>query len=471
MKIPKFLNDLWDEPSPFQNREARNQKQHNWDVLRRFGQSVGGFLSNAVGEVNNAVSDASGRMDDIEDRYDGQIAGNTDLDEIIDSRKPKGKPAFKTLGERLNYEFTLDDALLIGKPISTEHKVMADNIMAKVNREAFNFVFITDQHYGSQSELIDTSSGYGLDHTNNALYLDGKVDVIIAGGDNIDGHNNSYDALLNDQKQFALGFLGNTTNFSDKFMLKGNHDDGSWRVYAFRNGTLPEVKTMPQIIGNNILKKDYRNAELLFGEIRNGDSNYFYKDYRDKKVRLIGVDSNDTPTILAEDGGPKYPGINYMGYRQEQLNWLANTALQGVPEDYTTIIVSHEGAVTTPHDNDLSDPAHGHHTNQAEFNRIINDFINGGSGLVTNYVKDNEIAVQTDFTNQGKRILAGYIHGHDHKESHTDSVGFNDIGIINSFGPSRYGDNDGWNLISLDTDNRKLILHGFGTATDREFTY
>ncbi|WAX23853.1 tail protein [Latilactobacillus phage TMW 1.1397 P1] len=431
-----------------------------------------------AGEAKAIANDTASRQDavdqsqkDFEDRYNDQIAGNTDLDEVVDARKPKGKPTFATLGERLNYELVLDDALLIGKPISTEHKVMVDNIMAKLNREAFNFVFITDQHYGSQSELIDTSSGYGLDHTNNALYLDGKVDVIIAGGDNIDGHNNSYDALLNDQKQFALGFLGNTTNFSDKFMLKGNHDDGSWRVYAFRNGTLPEVKTMPQTIENNIFKKDYRNVELLFGEVRNGDSNYFYKDYPVKKVRLIGVDSNDTPTILAEDGGPKYPGINYMGYRQEQLNWLANTALQGVPEDYTTIIVSHEGTVTTPYDNDLSDPAHGHHTNQAEFNRIINDFINGGSGLVTNYVKDNKIAVQTDFTNQGKRILAGYIHGHDHKESHTDSVGFNDIGIINSFGSSRYGDNDGWNLISLDTDNRKLILHGFGTATDREFTY
>lgn len=99
MKEPK-LNDLRDEPSPFQNREARNQKQHNWDVLRRFGQSVGGFLSNAVGEVNNAVSDADGRMDDIEDRYNEQIAGNTDLNEVIDSRN-NGIKTYPTLGERL----------------------------------------------------------------------------------------------------------------------------------------------------------------------------------------------------------------------------------------------------------------------------------------------------------------------------------------------------------------------------------
>lgn len=135
-----------------------------------------------AGEAKAIANDTASRQDavdqsqkDFEDRYNDQIAGNTDLDEVVDARKPKGKPTFATLGERLNYELVLDDALLIGKPISTEHKVMVDNIMAKLNREAFNFVFITDQHYGSQSELIDTSSGYGLDHTNNALYLDGKV--------------------------------------------------------------------------------------------------------------------------------------------------------------------------------------------------------------------------------------------------------------------------------------------------------
>lgn len=88
MKEPK-LDDLMDEPSPFQNRDARNQKQHNWDVLRRFGKVVGGFLTNSVSEINNAISNADDRMDDIEDRYNKQIAGNTDLKEAIDARDGK----------------------------------------------------------------------------------------------------------------------------------------------------------------------------------------------------------------------------------------------------------------------------------------------------------------------------------------------------------------------------------------------
>ncbi|OIM96551.1 hypothetical protein BIY40_00445 [Pediococcus acidilactici] len=37
----------------------------------------------------------------------------------------------------------------------------------------------------------------------------------------------------------------------------------------------------------------------------------------------------------------KYPGLIYMGYQEKQIDWLANVALQNVPEDYTTVIVGH----------------------------------------------------------------------------------------------------------------------------------
>lgn len=106
MKKPK-LDDLQNEPSPFQNRDARNQKQHNWDALRKYSVSVGNFLSTAVDEVNGAVNDASGRMDNVESRYNDQIAKTTDFNEVIDARRPEGGIAYPTLNKRI--EAGVDD--------------------------------------------------------------------------------------------------------------------------------------------------------------------------------------------------------------------------------------------------------------------------------------------------------------------------------------------------------------------------
>lgn len=434
-------------------------------------------FNKTVGDLNGdyisikALADAlDARLKTLEDKIkaDGLLT-QAEFDEQI---KTVNETINNALAE-LKQPIPVDDTIIVGKPVSAKNKSALDNLKASIDESKFNMVFITDTHYAQQSELDDYAPGYAVDHLNNALYLDDSVDVIAAGGDNIDGHNNSYPGILNDQKKFAIELLYGSNNHADKFALKGNHDDGSWRLYAYRDGNLTYQNSTPETIPFAQFRADYQNADLLFEEHRNGDSNYFYKDYPEKKVRLIGLDSNDTPEDkLTSDGGLKYVGINYMGYRQEQLDWIANTALQNVPEDYTTIIIGHCGADPTPYDDDLSDPTLGHHTNQAQLNQIINNFINGKAETITNDVTDFEINVKTDFTAQGPRVMAGYIHGHDHKENYSTTVGFNSIGVINSFGPSwRYGDNDGWNLITLDAENHKLIFKGFGLATNRTIVY
>lgn len=441
-------------------------------------------LINWKNEFNKTIGDLNGDYISIKSLADALDARLKNLEDKIKADGLLTQADFdaqiKTVNETINNALTqlkqpipVNDTIIVGRPVSTEHKSALDNLKASIDTDKFNMIFITDTHYAQQSELDDYAPGYAVDHLNNALYLDDSVDVIVAGGDNIDGHNNSYNGILNDEKKFAVELLYGSNNHADKFALKGNHDDGSWRLNAYRQGKLDYQYSTPETIPFAQFKADYQNADLLFEEHRNGDSNYFYKDYPDKKVRIVGLDSNDTPEDkLTSDGGLKYVGIDYMGYRQEQLDWIANTALQNVPEDYTTIIIGHCGAEPTPYDDDLSDPTHGHHTNQAQLNQIINNFIKGTAGTITNDVTDFEINVKTDFTAQGPRVMAGYIHGHDHKENFTTSVGFNSVGVINSFGPSwRYGDNDGWNLITLDAKNHKLIFKGFGQATNRTIVY
>ncbi|QGZ70040.1 DUF2479 domain-containing protein [Pediococcus pentosaceus] len=359
---------------------------------------------------------------------------------------------------------------IYGDPVgeqAPEIKQKLDSLTVGINPDKFNFVFITDPHYASSEETANLSVSYGVNHVNRALYLDQYVDMMVLGGDNIDGNQASIEGILTDQAQIATEFLFGSDNNSDKFPLKGNHDDGTERQVYFEAGRRPDrIPSLPAVITDAQFKRDYHTGDLLFGETRKGNSNYFYKDYPDKKIRIIGLDSNDRPEIKNDDGTEKYLGIWHLGYRQEQINWLANVALKNVPEDYTTLIVAHMQSWvkngTNIHNADL-------------VNKIIGDFITGGSTTLTSDDKDWEVNVKTDFTQQGARVLAGWIHGHEHSENIRTDGGYNNIGILASVGLGEaqnwLGDTDGWNLIELDTEKRTLTLKGFGIATDRKFDY
>jgi hypothetical protein len=371
----------------------------------------------------------------------------------------------------------VDSSIIIGGPISADEKNALDKLRSTVDTSKFNLLFLNDPHYGMQSDLMDYGPRYGINHLNTALYMDDLVDVIVSGGDNIDGHLNSIAGLVNDEQNYALELIYGSPNHSDKFALRGNHDDGTLRLRNYRLGIQPSPDYFPDTIPEEQFKQHYMTGNLLFNEHRNnGDSLYFYKDYPDKKVRLIGLNSNDTPEDVKDsDGGVKYIGISNMGYRQEQLDWLANVALQNVPEDYATIVVVHAQATPTENDDtDLSDGMKDHHTNQKQVVQILNDFKNGQSSVVTNNVKDWEVNVKTNFVTQGKRDLVAWIHGHLHYEESTTSNGFNDISCISSIpvtGFNQGSKNGGWSLFTLDRDNRRLNITGYGMATNRSFSY
>ncbi|MCV3318997.1 phage baseplate upper protein [Pediococcus pentosaceus] len=376
---------------------------------------------------------------------------------------------------KLEHPVPVDASIIIGGPISADEKNALDKLRSTVDTSKFNLLFLNDPHYGMQSDLTNYGPRYGINHLNTALYLDDLVNVIVTGGDNIDGHLDSYAGLMSDEKNYALEFIYGSPNHADKFALRGNHDDGTLRLRNYRKGIQPSPDYFPKTISRDEFNSHFQNGQLLFGEQRQEGGSYLYKDYPDFKVRLIGLDSNDTPEdIKASDGGVKYSGINYMGYRQKQLDWLANIALQNVPEDYVTIIVAHVQATPGQYDDDLTDPMQSHYTNQKQVNQIINDFKNGQSSVITNNVKDWEINVKTNFVQQGKRDMAAWIHGHLHYEESTTSNGFNDISCISSIpytGFDNGSKNGGWSLFTLDRDSRKLKITGYGMATNRNFSY
>ncbi|MDV2911471.1 phage baseplate upper protein [Pediococcus acidilactici] len=438
-----------------------------------FDKTVGDLNGDYI-SIKSLADALDARLKNLEDKIkaDGLLT-QADFDAQIKIVNDTIKNAL----DQLKKPIPVGNSIIIGGPISVDEKNLLDKLRSTVDTSKFNLIFFNDSHYGMQSDIKNYGPRYGINHLNTALYLDDLVNVIVAGGDNIDGHLLSYDGLINDEQNFATELLFGSPNHADKFALKGNHDDGSLRLRWYREGSKYAPDSFPDTISNIQFKSDYMNGQLLFGEHRNnGDSNYFYKNYPDFKVRLIGLDSNDIPEdVKAADGGNKYVGLSNMGYRQEQLDWFANVALQNVPEDYVTIICAHSPATPTANDDtNLTDYTVTHYTNQAQLNQIIKDFINGQSSVITNDVEDWEIKVQTNFVAQGKRDVAGYIHGHYHYEELTTSQGFNNISCISAIpytGFNKGAQNGGWTLFTLDRDNRKLKSTGYGLATNRTFDY
>src|SRR5699024_8106481 len=73
------------------------------DVRESIAKSmeVSGETSN---EANERSKDTDARQTDVENRFDDQIAGNTDIDEVIDARRPEGGESYPTLRKRLDDE-------------------------------------------------------------------------------------------------------------------------------------------------------------------------------------------------------------------------------------------------------------------------------------------------------------------------------------------------------------------------------
>lgn len=79
--------DLWNEPSPFQNSQAYEQKNHNWDVLRNYGDYIGSYLK--------------GITDSWDVRFSAQINQIPQPNEVIDARVDVNGHTFPDLHDHL----------------------------------------------------------------------------------------------------------------------------------------------------------------------------------------------------------------------------------------------------------------------------------------------------------------------------------------------------------------------------------
>lgn len=421
-------------------------------------------------------------------KYNRQIAGNTDINEVIDARDSKTGENYTTLGERLNMmdelklkdltdkTFTVKPNLDIGDGrIIKPAKAFAD----KLDQSKMNITAITDGHeqdwFVKPGETVDYPYGYlATTHLNAFLEIAEKSDLSIALGDNANGLFPEKERTVADLSLYADKLIYADTD-ADVAIIPGNHDDGSPKTFASK---LP----VNNIITNDEMKEILKTADLRFGETRNnGDSLYFFKDYPEKRVRVIALYSEDVPEAVANDEGTlKYPRWYWHGYMQAQITWLADVALRNVPADYHTVFMAHaplEGSGWN--DND----ANAKYVNNDIVIGLIDAFQRGGAYATTsdggNFGVEWAVSIAADFSPQGSRTVVGWFNGHKHRErifTPADSTAkFPMIWLLNDVcGSAKDVGTDkeyAMTTIEINTATRTVNLKGFGRATNRSYNY
>ncbi|WP_420222856.1 metallophosphoesterase family protein [Pediococcus acidilactici] len=344
--------------------------------------------------------------------------------------------------------------------------------------DMFTFTQMNDTHWETITRNKPEACR-SLNHIKNALSFADVSDLIILNGDNTNSDTASLDGVKKDVETLVDVFLDEPLDYNtDRFIGIGNHDDGSTR----RERVAKRFLAQDNYLHDADFRKAYRTGELINGETRNGDSLYFYKDYPDKKIRFILIDTNDIAEgVLDDNGSQKFDRWGTHTVRQEQMNWLANVALANVPEDYHVVVMGHtplnancEGGW---HDGIDNDDIRGYHNLNLVADLLI-AFRDGAKAEINSTEENFPLNISVDFTDQGPRNLVGYFCGHTHQDEITTYNGLSIVEVTCSVfynnDKSRFLETpteDGFAVIQIDTKNRNVNVHGFGYAKSRSVKY
>lgn len=359
-----------------------------------------------------------------------------------------------------------------------------------IDTNKFNISIFTDGHYDNRQIYFGKmNSNYTTGRIVRKYIpkfieaLDGISDVMHLNGDNINGVMDKLYSGKAQNSSMIQSWLNNI-KYSYKSATIGNHDDLSpvgilkGNQFAIDNNDVIDLGWFKSKM-NNDPDSIYHDKSLSF-----------YKDFPDKKIRFILLDTEEPPEINDEFGKKIYPRWLWHGFTNNTLYWLSNEALQDVPTDFTTFIVTHCPLWC---DDDLDYKWSDNGANMVNFDAfkdIVNAFIEGKKYSINRSDKDVNtwlrqlkeinrselygtgwgLRLAVDFGKQGARKFAGVFSGHTHKEEIADLGNFKNVQLQHGF-PNTDDGRPGLTTISIDTANQEVNLLGFGIATNRAFKY
>jgi hypothetical protein len=258
----------------------------------------------------------------------------------------------------------------------------------------------------------------------------------------------------------------------------GNHDMGN-------TAKVGQSATVSQAVQKWIIPNVGKIGDTTINK------SYYKKDFDDYKIRVIVLNSYDTPDTLLNDT-TFLVDRRVECYSQEQIDWFVST-LQNTPAEYHVLICSHYSASNATKDFDIPfnhswrgfpvrDPQNG------VISDIVNAFTNGTS-IIGSYSGISSgvptVTVDTDFTYRGVGNLIGFLSGH----LHWDCVGhITNHPTQNAFAFSATADGASQNIedelprqdgtkaidaittISVDTTARKIFFTRIGSNVSNVFT-
>ena len=372
---------------------------------------------------------------------------------------------------------SLDTDMMYGEAMPPYFQDSFNHVTKDVPNDAniLNIATIADAHWQEEGATIfDGYTAKSLEHYQwcalSTLY--NHADALIALGDNINGDEPA--GRLNMTLMHVRAMLQTKYVRTAMFMIRGNHDNGAGHQNT-------EGKSADEVLDDNAVKNGFGTKFNYYGEVRDGDSFYFYKDFPEKKVRIIGLDSNDIPLEKKDSNGHYAYDTKTAGFRAQQLNWFANKALMLPDNTWQVVVFFH-----IPFPNAFGQWAEDNtFVNYHHAIAILNAFKNGTSVNI-NDISNPDFTItglQADYSKQGQGTLIAVVNGHLHCDDQDTSI-LNGTPIIevttsasfvssvvNDSKQRNTNDEDAWDIISINTKERKIHCYRFGRGSDRDFTY
>lgn len=474
------LEDLLDQALQDFKDKSTSFDQILSDLKKQFADIIADLNKQGM-QVTTLLTDLQSRIEALTEKEkqaglftkaDAQAIENTITQQLSDTEAK--------LDEKINNfgAINVDESAISGGFVKDYFKPEIARVKSELQSGLFTFTQMNDTHWETITR-VKPEAYRSLNHIKNALSFSDVSDLIVLNGDNTNSDTASLDGVKHDIQTLTNVFFDEVTDGkADRFIGLGNHDDGSTRREYQPNRFLAQ----DNYLHDAYFRKAYRADQLLYGETRNNGSLYFYKDYPEKKIRFILINTNDIAEgVLDDSGSQKFDRWGTHTVRQEQMNWLYNVALANVPVNYHVVVMGHTplnaNASGGWHDGINNSDTIGYH-NLTLVADLLCAFRDGSKVELNSTEANFPLNLEADFTKQGPRNLVGYFCGHTHQDEITTYNGLSIVEVACSVFydnfKSRFLDTpseDGFAIVQVDTANRKAHIHGFGYSQSRSVSY
>lgn len=315
-----------------------------------------------------------------------------------------------------------------GKRLDLKWEDFAKEIMALQSPDTFTMLYATDVHY------IRKYAFYAIVYSKllEMVQFSGHIgaDLLALTGDIVDGNTTLQRQYRDLYDVISLVRQAKTGSI---VVSKGNHDDNSWYTYARQLGTENIIDGKQWF---NHVVNPLRISYPMVLDPENPEGGYYYIDDPFHKIRIININTNDTPIIPDEEG--RIPraicGQWVMGLQQKQLSWLAKS-LQIAEPGWSVLCMSHMCPFL-----DAGEPIY----NGDMVRQLLLAYRDGGKGTLTGDAEFFPATVEFDFTGNGSHDMMPYFYGHIHKDTVEVVDGITAIASRNLMGKTPGTNADAW---------------------------